>query len=90
MSSQQTVMQRKGRKAQSLPIPKLPWESVSMDFITQLPASEDAFDAVMVVVDRLAKMAYFMPTTTTLSAMVAADLFFSYVFRYHELPKEIV
>ena len=58
-----------------------------MDFTTQLFASVDGFDAVMVVVDRLTKMAHFMPTVTTLSSMDVADLFFSYVFRYHGLPK---
>ena len=59
-----------------------------MDFITQLPTSEDGFDAVMVVVDRLTKMAHFMTTKTTLFVMDAAGLFLSYVFRYHGLPKE--
>ena len=52
-----------------------------MDFITQFLSKQDGFDVVMVVVDRLTKMAHLMPTTTTLSAMVAADLFFSVLDR---------
>jgi len=44
-----------------LPIPKGPWESVSMDFMVSLPPLK-GFDAIMVVVDRFSKMAYFIPT----------------------------
>jgi hypothetical protein len=33
-----------------LPIPKGPWESVSMDFMVSLPPSR-GFDVIMVVVD---------------------------------------
>ena len=70
------IMQSKGGKTQSKPFPKIPWESVSMNFITQLPTSDNGFDVVMVVADRLTKMTHFMPTTTTLSTMVAAHFYF--------------
>jgi hypothetical protein len=40
-----------------LPIPKKPWSSIS---ITDLSSSK-AFDSIFVVVDRLTKMAHFMP-----------------------------
>ena len=45
-----------------LPIPPKPWSSVSMDWITDLPHSLYN-DAILVVVDRLTKMAIFIPTT---------------------------
>jgi hypothetical protein len=35
---------------QPLPIPRQPWPSVSMDFITDLPSSKN-FDAIFVIVD---------------------------------------
>jgi hypothetical protein len=35
---------------QALPIPKGPWESVSIDFMVSLPPSK-GFDVIMVVVD---------------------------------------
>ena len=45
---------------QPLPIPCRPWSSVSMDFITDLP-SLNSFDSIFVVVERLTKMAHFVP-----------------------------
>jgi hypothetical protein len=45
---------------QPLPIPETPWTSISMDFIVDLPKSK-SFDLVFVVVDRLTKMAHFVP-----------------------------
>ncbi len=44
-----------------LPIPSQPWESISMDFIKQLPALE-GFTAILVIVDRLTKQSLFIPT----------------------------
>ncbi len=44
-----------------LPIPGQPWESISMDFIKQLPVSE-GFTAILVIVDRLTKQLLFIPT----------------------------
>lgn len=58
-----------------LPIPARRWQSVSMDFITQLPRTERGFDAIMVVVDRLSKMVHLMPTYTTANAPTVAKLY---------------
>ena len=41
-------------------VPKKPWKSLSMDFITDLPTSE-GYDAILVVIDRLTKMSHFIP-----------------------------
>ena len=43
--------------------PRGPWQSITCDFITQLPKS-DEYDAIFVVVDRLTKQAHFVPTTS--------------------------
>jgi hypothetical protein len=45
---------------QPLEIPYRPWNSISMDFITALPKS-DGFTQIWVIVDRLTKMAHFIP-----------------------------
>src|SRR5258707_5894024 len=47
-----------------LPIPSQPWESISMDFIKQLPASE-GFTAILVIMDRLTKQSLFILTHDT-------------------------
>ena len=47
-----------------LPIPTKCWESVSIDFMTHFPESK-GFDSIMVVVDRVSKMAHFVPTRDT-------------------------
>ena len=42
-----------------LPIPSANWESVSLDFIMDLPKTSTGHDAILVIVDRLSKMAHF-------------------------------
>ena len=74
---------------QSLPIPPTPWSSVSMDFIVGLPASRK-FTGIMVVVDRLTKMAHFMPITENNDAPTTATLFLKEIVRVHGLPTDIV
>ena len=44
------------------------WQSVSMDFITQLPETSRGHDAILVFVDRLTKMVHFAPTRIDVSA----------------------
>jgi len=74
---------------QPLPIPRRPWSSVSMDFITDLPPS-NSFDSIFVVVDRLTKMAHFVPCKKTSSSEDTARLFLDNIYRYHGLPDDIV
>ena len=61
-----------------------------MDFITHLPPTLSGYDSIFVVVDRLSKMAHFIPCATTITAEEAAHLFVSHVFRLHGMPKTIV
>lgn len=72
-----------------LPIPNTPWESISVDFIDQLPTSE-GYDSIIVVVDRRTKLAHFEPTTTELTTEQMIQLFTKMVFSKHGLPREIV
>ncbi|KAI0992596.1 hypothetical protein K3495_g15589 [Podosphaera aphanis] len=72
-----------------LEIPQKRWESISLDFITGLPTSS-GFDALLVVVDRLTKMAHFIPTTTACSASHLAVLLRDNIFRLHGLPESVV
>ena len=72
-----------------LQIPQRRWESVSMDFVTGLPLSSGS-NAILVVVDRLSKMAHFIPTTDSVNSKGTAALFRDFVFRLHGLPLSLV
>jgi hypothetical protein len=72
-----------------LSVPQRRWESVSMDFIVGLPRS-DRKDAIFVCVDRLTKMAHFMPCTSETDSKATAKLFRDTVFRTHGLPDNII
>jgi hypothetical protein len=72
-----------------LPIPKKPWSSISMDFITDLPSSK-AFDSIFVVVDRLTKMAHFMPCNKTITCEEIARLFMDNIYKYRSLLDDII
>src|SRR5258708_3887772 len=65
-----------------------PWESISMDFIEQLPVSE-GFTAILVIVDRLTKQSLFIPTNDTVDAPQLARLFLTHVFSKHGTPGHV-
>jgi hypothetical protein len=60
-----------------------------MDFMVSLPPSR-GFDAIMVVVDRFSKMAHFIPTKESATTQETRRLFFTHVFKYHCLLKDIM
>ncbi|GJP49851.1 hypothetical protein CLOM_g9009 [Closterium sp. NIES-68] len=82
--------QRPAGLLQPLEPPQRPWQHVTMDFVTGLPAAATGNDAVLVVVDRLTKMAHFAPCRTTITAEDTAKLFISTVVRLHGLPSAII
>lgn len=75
---------------QPLEIPARPWQSISMDFIVQLPRTSQGFDAIMVVVDRFSKYAIFVPTHTAATAETTAALFYRNVVCTHGIPASII
>lgn len=72
-----------------LPVAERPWSSISMDFIEGLPES-GSFDSILVVVDRLTKMALFVPTCKDLDTEGLVHLFIDRVFSKHGAPHDIV
>jgi hypothetical protein len=66
------------------------WEIISMDFIVSLPRTERGHDSIWVIVDRLTKLARFIPTRTTIKAQELAYQFVNELFRFYSLPMDIV
>ncbi len=74
---------------QPLPIPSRPWGSIAMDFITDLPTVR-AKNSILVVVDRLTKMAHFTLCYKSITVEETTQLILDGIVRLHGLPKEIV
>ena len=60
-----------------LPVPERRWRDISVDFIVELPESQD-YTNIMVVVDRLSKMKHFIPCNK-IDAPTVAKLFLHYI-----------
>jgi hypothetical protein len=75
---------------QPLPFPKWKWDVVTIDFITELPRTRKQHELVMVVVEKLTKVAHFIPLKTTHGAADVADIFLKEVAHLHIIPKTIV
>jgi hypothetical protein len=75
---------------QPLPIPEWKWEVVTMDFIVGLPRSNKKHDSIMVVVDKLTKVANFIPLKTTHKASNVVDIYMRELAHFHGIPKKIV
>ncbi|KAL2224289.1 UNVERIFIED_CONTAM: Transposon Tf2-11 polyprotein [Sesamum indicum] len=81
--------QKKVGLLQPLAIPKRPWESVSMDYISGLPKVGN-LGSIIVVVDRLSKYATFIAAPKHITAEGTAHLFFKHIVKHWGLPKDIV
>jgi len=82
--------QKPSGELQPLPIPERPWKSIGMDLLGPVPESKNGHDMILIVVDRLTKMAHFIPTNSDVTSKQLADLFLQYIFRHHGLPDNIV
>ena len=81
---------RSGGLLQPLIIPSRRWESVSLDFITSLPTSTQGNDSILVIVDSLSKMAHFVPTKSTITALQTVELLADRLVRYHGIPRVLI
>ena len=73
----------------SNPIPSRPYQSISMNFVVNLPWS-NGFNTIYVVVDRLTKHASFIPTTTGLTAEDFSRLFVQKIICRFGIPESII
>ena len=67
-----------------LPIPSKPWQSITLDFIIDLPVSK-GFNVILTIVDRYTKLAHFLPCTKETAEIVMRE-----ACRHHGLPDSII
>ncbi|GJP61792.1 hypothetical protein CLOP_g18920 [Closterium sp. NIES-67] len=82
--------QRAAGLLQPLDPPGRPWQQVTMDYVTGLPAGPSGNDVILVVVDQLTKMAHFIACQQTITAEQTVRLFLTNVIRLHGLPSAII
>jgi hypothetical protein len=75
---------------QSLSIPTWKWEDISMDFIVGLPRTAKGFDSIWVIIDRLTKIAHFLPVKTSYPVLTYAQIYIARILSLHRIPKTIV
>jgi transposase InsO family protein len=61
-----------------------------VDFIVGLPQTPVGYDSIWVIVDRLTKVAHFIPVKTTHSGARLAELYMSRIVCLHGVPKQIM
>jgi hypothetical protein len=66
------------------------WEEITMDFIMGLPRTQLGYDSIWVIVDRLIKVAHFIPVRTTYSGPQLAGMYMSRIVCLHGVLKKIV
>jgi hypothetical protein len=73
-----------------LQVPECKWEEIAMDFIMGLPGTQSRYDFIWVIVDRLTKVAHFIPVKTTYSGPQLVELYMSRIGCLNGVPKKIV
>jgi hypothetical protein len=71
-------------------VPEWKWEEIAMNFIVGLPRTQSGYNSIWVIVDRLTKVAHFIPVKTTYSGPQLAELYMSMIVSLHGVPKKIV
>jgi hypothetical protein len=71
-----------------LPIPGIPWASISLDFIEALPNSNGK-EVTLVIVDRLTKYSHFLALSHPYSVEMIVQIILDTVVRLHGPPQEI-
>jgi len=77
------------RLLQPLAIPEKHWSSISLDFITDLPNSNN-YTIILIVVDRLLKMGHFIPLKKLPSTEETSKIILDNIFKLHGILKEII
>jgi hypothetical protein len=82
--------QRPAGLLQPLPIPVWKWDEIGMDFVVGLPKTQKGHDSIWVIVDRLTKVAHFLPVRTNYGGERLARLYVDNIVKLHGVPSRIV
>jgi hypothetical protein len=82
--------QRPAGLLKPLDIPVWKGDDICMDFITGLPQTQKVNDSIWVIVDRLTKVAHFIPVKTTCTVSRLSELYVENILKLHEAPRSIV
>ena len=77
-------------KLHPLSIPEWKWEKITMDFVTNLPKTQKGIDAIWIIVDRLTKLAHFLPICWGCSLDHLSQRYVNEIVRLHGIPISIV
>jgi hypothetical protein len=61
-----------------------------MDFIVGLPRTPAGYDSIWAIVDRLTKVAHFIPVRTNYTGAKLAELYMTQIVCLYGVPKKIV
>jgi hypothetical protein len=78
------------RIATALQVREWKWEEIAIDFIVGLPRTQSGYNSIWVIVDRLTKVAHFVPVKTTYSGPQLAEWYMLRIVCLHGVTKKIV
>ena len=81
--------QRPAGLLQPLAIPEWKFNHIEMDFVTGFPKSKHGNDAIFVVIDKLTKVAHFLPIKESITAAQLAELYTSRIVSLHGILQVI-
>jgi hypothetical protein len=61
-----------------------------MDFIVGLPRTTKGFDSIWLIIDRLTKIAHFLPVKVKYTVATYVELYIAYILSLYGVPKTIV
>jgi hypothetical protein len=71
-------------------VPEWKWKEIAMNFIVGLPRTQSGYNFIWVIMDRLTKVAHFIPIKITYSRPQLVELYMLRVACLHGVPKKIV
>jgi len=81
---------KKQRLYTPLPTPSKPWESISTDYLSDLPSTKHGNENVFLVVNRFSKMAIMAACKKNITAEGTTKLFFEWVWVHFGIPQSII